>query len=80
MRNEPLDDGSMQLSVRIVVQMDEKLRQRADVEKTILCNLPDRMMEMDIRTRDGRKVLRYFSELSIYFRKLICNESRLLAN
>lgn len=57
-RNEPSADGSMQLSVRIVVQMDEKLRQKADVEKTVTCNLLDQMMEMDISMRDGKRVFR----------------------
>lgn len=49
----------MVLSVRIVVQMDEKLRQKADVEKTVTCNVPDQMMEMDINTKDGKKMFRY---------------------
>lgn len=57
-RSEPQPDGSMELSVRIVVQMDEKLRQRSDIERIIRCNLPDQMMDMNIAMSDGKKIFR----------------------
>lgn len=47
-RSEPQEDGSMELSVRIVVQMDGKLRQSADVVKIAKCSLPSDMMNMNV--------------------------------
>lgn len=57
-RSEPRDDGSVEVSVRVVIQMDEKLRQRADIEKTVKCLLPESMTEMKITMQDTRKLPR----------------------
>lgn len=44
--------------VRLVIQMDEKLRQRSDLEKMVRCNLPNQMMEMNIGMTDEKKAVR----------------------
>lgn len=61
-RSEPKSDGSMELSVRLIVQMDEKLRQQTDMEKTIRCKLPDQMMEMNIGDQSSKQIFRYISD------------------
>lgn len=58
-RNELQSDGSMELSVRLVIQMDEKLRQRSDFERLVRCSLPDRMMEMNIGMAEDKKFMRH---------------------
>lgn len=58
-RSEPKSDGSLELSVRLIVQMDEKLRQQTDIERTIRCELPDQMMEMAIGERNNKQMFRY---------------------
>lgn len=40
--------------------MDEKLRQQTDMERTIRCNIPDQMMEMNIGERNNKQIFRYF--------------------
>lgn len=57
-RNEPKTDGTLEMAVRLVIQMDEKLRQRSDLEKMVRCNLPNRMMEMNIGMTDEKKAVR----------------------
>ncbi|XP_031621833.1 uncharacterized protein LOC116339889 isoform X2 [Contarinia nasturtii] len=58
-RSEPQADGSLEMSVRLVIQMDEKLRQRSDLERYVRCNLPNEMMEMNIGMTDERRVNRH---------------------
>lgn len=41
-------DGTMELSVEIVVQMDEKLRQSSDVVRIAKCKVPSDMMNMNL--------------------------------
>lgn len=48
-RSEHRPDGAYELSVRLVVQMDGKLRQSTDVEKIVRCSVPDNMMDMSIQ-------------------------------
>lgn len=57
-RNDLQIDGSLDMSVRLVIQMDEKLRQRSDFEKLVRCNLPNRMLEMNIGMTEDRKISR----------------------
>lgn len=57
-RSEPQQDGSLEMSVRLVIQMDEKLRQRSDLERIVRCNLPDQMMEMNIGMTDEKRAIR----------------------
>lgn len=57
-RSEAQPDGSLVLSVRLVIQMDEKLRQRSDLEKIIQCNLPNELMEMNIGMTDEKRAMR----------------------
>lgn len=47
-RSDLQSDGSLEMSVRLIIQMDEKLRQRSDLERMVRCNLPNQMMEMNI--------------------------------
>lgn len=58
-RSDSQTDGSLEMSVRLVIQMDEKLRQRSDLEKMVRCNLPNEMMEMNIGMTEEKKVSRY---------------------
>lgn len=58
-RVEPRDDGSMELSVRIMMQMEEKLRQSSDILKTIKCKLPLNAMGMILATMDPRNKQNY---------------------
>lgn len=47
------------MSVRLIIQMDEKLRQRSDLERMVRCNLPNQMMEMNIgEITDDKKTVR----------------------
>ncbi|XP_055695233.1 uncharacterized protein LOC129797025 isoform X2 [Lutzomyia longipalpis] len=55
-RSEPQEDGSMELSVRIVVQMDGKLRQSADVVKIAKCTLLTDMMSMNVISSHDKPV------------------------
>lgn len=58
-RSEPKSDGTLEMSVRLIIQMDEKLRQRSDLERIVRCNLPNQMMEMNIgETTDEKRVIR----------------------
>lgn len=48
------------MSVRLIIQMDEKLRQKSDLERMVRCNLPNQMMEMNIgEVTDEKKGVRY---------------------
>ena len=57
-RSEAQTDGSLEMSVRLVIQMDEKLRQRSDLERMVRCNLPNQMMEMNIGMTEEKRVIR----------------------
>lgn len=57
-RSDMQSDGSMEMSVRLVIQMDEKLRQLTDMEKVVRCNLPNQMMEINIGMSEDRKIFR----------------------
>lgn len=66
------DGGAYELSVRLVVQMDGKLRQSTDVEKVVRCMVPDNMMDMTIQAvaedGDDRKSKRCRTLLLYRFR------------
>lgn len=47
-RINPRENDMMEMSVRIVIQMDGKLRQQVDMEKNIRCVLPSDMMGMEV--------------------------------
>lgn len=67
-RSEPKSDGSLEMVVRLVIQMDEKLRQRSDLERMVRCNLPNQMMEMNIGMTDEKKAIRYiFKRTNVFF-------------
>ncbi|KAM7348181.1 cypher [Cochliomyia hominivorax] len=53
-RVEPRHDGSMELSVRIMMQMEEKLRQSSDILKTVKCKLPLTAMGMLLAGVEGK--------------------------
>lgn len=53
-RVEPKHDGSMELSVRIMMQMEEKLRQSSDILKTVKCKLPLTAMGMFFAGMEGK--------------------------
>ncbi|XP_065364568.1 uncharacterized protein cyr [Calliphora vicina] len=53
-RVEPRHDGSMELSVRIMMQMEEKLRQSSDILKTVKCKLPVTAMGMLLAGVEGK--------------------------
>lgn len=57
-RSEAQTDGSLVMSVRLIIQMDEKLRQRSDLERMIRCNLPNEMMEMNIGMTEEKRMIR----------------------
>uniref|UniRef100_A0A1I8P6J0 ZP domain-containing protein n=1 Tax=Stomoxys calcitrans TaxID=35570 RepID=A0A1I8P6J0_STOCA len=54
-RVEPRPDGSMELSVRIMMQMEEKLRQSSDILKTIKCRLPLNALGMSLTLSEAGK-------------------------
>lgn len=56
----------MDMSVRLVIQMDEKLRQLTDMEKVVRCNLPNQMMEINIGMTEDRRIYRYSSEFGLF--------------
>jgi hypothetical protein len=44
-RSEPKDsEDSVDMTVRLIIQMDGKLRQKSDFQKIIKCTLPSEMM------------------------------------
>uniref|UniRef100_A0A336MM46 CSON014159 protein n=1 Tax=Culicoides sonorensis TaxID=179676 RepID=A0A336MM46_CULSO len=47
-RINPRENDMMEMSVRIIIQMDGKLRQQVDMEKNIRCILPSDMMGMEV--------------------------------
>lgn len=47
-RSVPKLDGSLEYSVKVMLQMDEKLRQSSDILKIVKCTLPASMMSMDV--------------------------------
>lgn len=55
-RVEPRSDGSMELSVRIMMQMEEKLRQSSDILRTVKCMLPQNAMGMNLSMDEERKL------------------------
>lgn len=57
-RSEPRPEGGLELSVRMVIQMDEKLRQQSDKEKIVRCTLPDDLMNMNVGLQDDKKNFR----------------------
>ncbi|XP_017088243.2 uncharacterized protein cyr [Drosophila bipectinata] len=57
-RAEPLDDGSMEYSVRVMLQMEQKLRQSTDILSSVRCQLPATEMGMSLpswRAENGRE-------------------------
>lgn len=56
-RSEHRNDGTYELSVKLIMQMDGKLRQMSDVKTVVRCILPDNMMSMniDVRVESQRK-------------------------
>lgn len=66
-RSELQTDGSLEMSVRLVIQMDEKLRQRSDLERMVRCNLPNQMMEMNIGMTDEKRAIRYDFQFMFFF-------------
>lgn len=57
-RSKPGPDGIMEVSVLVVIQMDGKLRQSADVIKLAKCSLPSDMMSMNVMTGLEKKTNR----------------------
>uniref|UniRef100_A0A1B0AXZ0 ZP domain-containing protein n=1 Tax=Glossina palpalis gambiensis TaxID=67801 RepID=A0A1B0AXZ0_9MUSC len=49
-RVEPRQDGTMELSVRVMLQIEEKLRQSSDILRTIRCKLPLNAMGLTLIT------------------------------
>lgn len=47
-RAEPLPDGGMEYTVRIMLQMEQKLRQSTDILRTVRCQLPAKAMGMPL--------------------------------
>lgn len=47
-RSEHRDDGTYELSVKLVMQMDGKLRQMSDIKTVVRCILPAKMMSIDV--------------------------------
>lgn len=43
------------MSVKIMLQMDAKLRQSSDIIRRVKCNLPAKMMSMDLMGNGLRK-------------------------
>lgn len=57
-RAEPLDDGSLEYSVRVMLQMEQKLRQSTDILSSVRCQLPATEMGMALpswRAENGRE-------------------------
>lgn len=56
-RSEHRNDGTYELSVKLIMQMDGKLRQMSDVKTVVRCILPDNMMSMniDVQVESQRK-------------------------
>ena len=57
-RVEPKTDGSMELSVRIMMQMEEKLRQSSDILKTVKCKLPVNAMGMILKGMESKNTIK----------------------
>ncbi|KAH8416494.1 hypothetical protein KR222_006137, partial [Zaprionus bogoriensis] len=57
-RAEPLPDGGMEYTVRVMLQMEQKLRQSTDILRTVRCQLPAKAMGMPLplagRDRNAR--------------------------
>lgn len=49
------EDGELEMSVKIMLQMDAKLRQSSDIIRRVKCNLPAKMMSMDLMGNGLRK-------------------------
>lgn len=49
------EDGELEMSVKIMLQMDAKLRQSSDIIRKVKCNLPAKMMSMDLMGNGLRK-------------------------
>ncbi|XP_055380438.1 uncharacterized protein LOC129611359 [Condylostylus longicornis] len=47
-RSVPKNDGTLEYSVKVMLQMDEKLRQSSDILKIVKCTLPTSLMSMDV--------------------------------
>ncbi|XP_017483274.1 PREDICTED: uncharacterized protein LOC108372134 [Rhagoletis zephyria] len=52
-RAEPRADGVMELSVRVMLQMEQKLRQSSDILRTVRCKLPPTAMGMMVGPAAG---------------------------
>lgn len=50
-RSEHRGDGTYELSVMLVMQLDNKLRQMSDIKQVVRCILPDAMMSIDVIQR-----------------------------
>lgn len=53
-RAEPLPDGGMEYTVRVMLQMEQKLRQSSDILRTVRCQLPAKAMGMTLPPLSGR--------------------------
>ncbi|KAH8373588.1 hypothetical protein KR200_007261 [Drosophila serrata] len=57
-RAEPLEDGSLEYTVRVMLQMEQKLRQSTDILSSVRCQLPANAMGMPVpalRPETGRE-------------------------
>lgn len=54
-RSETRIDGLYEFSVRLVIQMDEKLRQSSDLQRIVRCSISEDLMAMDIPMVTGAK-------------------------
>lgn len=73
-RVEPRQDGTMELSVRVMLQIEEKLRQSSDILRTIRCKLPLNAMGLTLitpRETNGYTGFRYVCFLHEYYLKSI---------
>lgn len=51
----------------MVIQMDGKLRQSADIEKTVRCLLPEKMMETKVIMQSMKKKILRYSHFNISY-------------
>lgn len=48
-------NGTFEVSVRLVLQMDDKLRQSLDMERVVRCTVPNQLMTMNISKRSKNR-------------------------
>lgn len=77
-RSENLIDGSYEYSVRLIIQMDEKLRQSSDLQRIVRCKISEDVMAMNIPMVTGTKRKHFRFSFSLFFHLIFSHNTNIV--